>query len=216
MSKSRPRMLRRPPRGGFVGPFLASSLLDVITDAQGAEVADRMARTAGLTSPIAANEPLREGRAAALHRAVHEMHSADAFPILKLAGEAAGRTMLADHLSRRAQKLLRNAPWTVSAWMLSRALSQQAWLFCGSGTFTVADGMRFEIRGNPLIRGQRSTHPICTFHASMFETMYRAIVDPRLVCAETTCEAKGDELCRFAFGLLGEEMPRDSDQLYPP
>ena len=124
--------------------------------------------------------------------------------------------MLAHHLPKRARSLLRSAPWTVPARLPNRAADRHSSLFCGSGTFTVADGMRIEIGGNPLTKGQRETSDPCICLASMFETVYRALADDRIVRAGITCEALADEFCQLALGSPGVGSSRDPAFLFPP
>lgn len=201
MSAAKAWPLKRPGRDGFVGPHMASSLVDAVTDRIGSMGADTLIRSARLQRSPNPDEPIRETRAAALHRTMRDQWAEDADGISRVGGRWAGQVMLDRQLPQRAQALLKSAPWTISAWMLSRAMTQHSWIFAGSGAFSVTDEMRFEIRGNPFIKGETSSRPLCAFHATMFETIYTALVDPRLVCEETTCEAAGDDACRFSFGL---------------
>lgn len=180
---------------------MATALVDAIRERKGEAVAAELLAEAGLPRSPSPDDPVREARAAILHRALRDRWPDEAVELGRTSGRRAGQALLEKQLPKRARSLLSNAPWTISAWMLSRAMTQHAWFFTGSGAFEVADGMRFVIRANPLIRGESADRPICVFHAAMFEALYASLVDRRLICEESTCEAAGDDACRFSFGL---------------
>jgi divinyl protochlorophyllide a 8-vinyl-reductase len=74
-----------------------------------------------------------------------------------------------------------------------------------SGRFKTCGPLAFEIADNPIVRGERSAVPLCHWHAAVFETLYRTLVDPRLRCAEVACCAMGAPACRFE--LTRQEVP---------
>lgn len=201
MSPAKTWPLRRPPRTGYVGPHMVTCLDGVLRSRASERTAQEILSEARLPHSPADAVPVREGSAALYHRITRDRFGAEADVIFDIAGRHAGEVMLAKQLPARAKTLLKSAPWTISAWMLTRAMAQHAWLFAGSGAFEITDEMRFLIVSNPFARGFTSDQPACRFHASMFETIYSALVDPRLVCEETACMANGAKACQFSFGL---------------
>ncbi|KQB95786.1 hypothetical protein AL073_13950 [Loktanella sp. 1ANDIMAR09] len=50
-----------------------------------------------------------------------------------------------------------------------------------------------------IVRGEVSETPLCHWHAAVFETLFRRLVDPRLRCVEESCCAVGAPACRFVL-----------------
>jgi divinyl protochlorophyllide a 8-vinyl-reductase len=88
-------------------------------------------------------------------------------------------------------------PAPLAARALAKAIEKHAWTFCGSGTFRTVSPYCFEIENNPIVRGEISSHPLCHWHAAVFERLYRSLVDPGITCTETRCAAMGGGICRF-------------------
>ena len=66
------------------------------------------------------------------------------------------------------------------------------------GRVLALDNVSFEIRDNPMIRGEVSAEPICHWHASVFERVFQELVAPDCRCHETECCAQpGHKACRF-------------------
>jgi divinyl protochlorophyllide a 8-vinyl-reductase len=82
---------------------------------------------------------------------------------------------------------------------LGKAIARHAWTFAGSGRFRVVAPLVFEIADNPIVRGEVSDVPLCHWHRAVFETLFRALVDDRLRCAEVACCATGNAACRFVL-----------------
>ena len=119
-----------------------------------------------------------------------------------LAWEAGVRTahyIMEHRIPQAAQRVLKALPPVLAAPLLSRAIARHAWTFAGSGRFVREGALRFAIHDNPIVRGETGTTPLCHWHAAVFETLYRGLVDARLRCAETTCCATGHEACRFTL-----------------
>ena len=53
------------------------------------------------------------------------------------------------------------------------------------------------------VQGETSAHPVCVWHAAVFEGLYRALVDDRCRCREVQCGAQAGSggVCRFAMRL---------------
>jgi divinyl protochlorophyllide a 8-vinyl-reductase len=121
---------------------------------------------------------------------------------LEVAREAGLRTadyLLANRIPKPAQALMRGLPAALAARVLLAAISGHAWTFAGSGRFTARAGLPvlLEIRNNPLARGVDAAEPACAFYAATFERLFRTLVRHDAEVVEVSCEACGDDACRF-------------------
>jgi divinyl protochlorophyllide a 8-vinyl-reductase len=154
-------------------------------------------RLAGLDAPPSDKGLMPEHPAARLHRAVRD-HLGPAAPwVLAEAGRATADYILAHRIPRPAQRLLRALPATLAAPLLKSAITRNAWTFAGSGTFSTAPGLVFQIARNPLVKGESADRPLCHWHCAVFERLFRTLVDDRLRAQETGCCACGDPACRI-------------------
>ncbi len=111
--------------------------------------------------------------------------------ILVDAGYRTGEYLLANRIPPFARWLLPRLPRAWATSVLVRAIRAHAWTFAGSGTVSVS---RFpttvlQINANPLAPGG------CPWHAAVFETLFRALVDPSL--SVRGCSCRGGGQCRF-------------------
>jgi divinyl protochlorophyllide a 8-vinyl-reductase len=111
---------------------------------------------------------------------------------LAVAGQRTGAYILAHRIPRAAQAVLRGLPARVAAPLMRRAIRRAAWTFAGSGRCLSDAGegpaglARFTLQANPL------PLPGLPWHAAVFGTIFRALVDPR---AETTVPCAGRAGC---------------------
>ncbi|MEL7258851.1 MAG: hypothetical protein AAFN80_13550, partial [Pseudomonadota bacterium] len=56
---------------------------------------------------------------------------------------------------------------------------KHAWTFAGSGQFECVSPWTYRIEDNPVVRGEISQAPLCTWHAAVFEHLYQVLVHPR-------------------------------------
>lgn len=162
---------------------------------------DSLLSAARITRPPNPGETVREDLVSLLHKAVRtELPAEEAGRVLDLAGQKVGDHVLAHEITKRAQTLLKRAPWHLSVWLLGRAAEQNTWAIFGSGTFDVERNMGFELRNTPLIRGEEAQAPICHFHVGLFSRLLTELADPNLTCREIACQAMGHDACRFAIG----------------
>ena len=201
MVKAPPGYLRRPAGPGHVAPELARDLLAAAEGRLGQPATAALLASAGLGAPPPLTEPLTEDTARALHRALRRAHPAEAPAILATAGRTTAEALIATRLSPRAQTMLSAGPWTISGWLLGRWAAQNGWTFAGSGKLSQTGPLSFEIRANPLIRGETAPVPLCHFHAALFEQLFRRLVDPRLSCREIACAATGAPACAFVLAV---------------
>ncbi len=119
--------------------------------------------------------------------------------VAREAGVATADYLLAHRIPKPVQALLRALPAPLACRVLLAAISRHAWTFAGSGRFEARAGRPalLTIRANPLCRGQRSDHPVCDYYAATFERLFRVLVHRDTRVTELTCEARGDDACRF-------------------
>lgn len=119
--------------------------------------------------------------------------------LLAEAGRLTADELLAHHIPQTVQAALRRLPPALAARGLAQAIKLHGWAFAGAGRVRIS-GWRYlmiEIEGNPLCAGESSDHPICAWHAAMFERLFDAIAPGQLRVVEVGCEARGDSACRF-------------------
>jgi divinyl protochlorophyllide a 8-vinyl-reductase len=142
-----------------------------------------------------------EAECAAVHRMLRQGWPDQAPGLLRLAGQATAEYILAHRIPAPVRRLLRVLPGVLSAPLLTAAIERHAWTFAGSGSFAVTGRrpLTFEIKGNPLIAGESAGHPLCDWHAAVFERLFRSLVWPRATVTEVACTARGADACRFAI-----------------
>lgn len=186
-------------QSGRIGPNAVLQLVPVLDRAAGRDLRIRLMREAGLGDLPDGSEMLDEVAVARLHQAMRTDLPAIAPGLARVAGRRTGDYILVHRIPRGARTLLRLLPARLAAPLLSRAIAAHAWTFAGSGRFRVAAShpLAFEIADNPLVRGERSDHPVCDWHAAVFERLFTRLVDPGLRCREIACCAAGAPACRF-------------------
>ena len=138
-----------------------------------------------------------EDKVAALHQALRHRYPEVAEAVGRSAGKATTDYLLDNRISARAQELISMAPKPVALWLLGQSAKLNARHFGGSGELILRSSTVFELRHNPILRGETAASPVCHYHAAAFERMYKRLVDPGMICREAACEAAGDEMCRF-------------------
>lgn len=194
-----------PGSEGLIGPNAILQLAPVLERAGGRELRDRILALGGVFELPSDAGLMPEGPAARVHQAMRA-ELPDLAP--GLAWEAGRRTalyILANRIPRPAQLVLKALPAPLAARALKSAIERHAWTFAGSGKFTAISPYIFEIEDNPIVAGEVSDHPLCHWHAAVFETLYRELVDPRLRCTETACCATGAPACRFELTRPGAD-----------
>lgn len=147
-----------------------------------------------------------ERKVALLHQLIRESLPQDqAVAVLQDAGRLTADYLLAHRIPRAAQSVLRLLPPALATRSLVPAIRAHAWTFAGSGHFSAHAGTPtvFEICGNPLCAHETADHPVCTWHAAVFERLFGVLVSPHVRVAETACAAQGDPCCRFVADWRG-------------
>ena len=116
------------------------------------------------------------------------------------AGAGTARYIAANRIPKVARVLLRILPRVWAERLLTKAIADHAWTFCGTGVLdTRREGgeIHFLLRNNPL--ADRVTQPPhrCVWHAAVFAELFSLILGRNYYCKEVSCCALGAELCHF-------------------
>jgi divinyl protochlorophyllide a 8-vinyl-reductase len=187
-----------PAAAGRIGPNAVTRLAEALGEGRAAAVFGAAGLAGRLAEPPGRMVP--EAEVIALHRAARALlGEAEAAAAAREAGVLTARYLLAHRIPAPMQRLLRLLPARLAAALLFRAIGRHAWTFAGSGRFRVLPGrpLRFAIEGGPIARAGAADHPVCGYYAATFETLFRALVQPRAQVVETACEAMGAPECAF-------------------
>lgn len=183
---------------GLIGPNAILQLLPILDRLGGPEKRDQLLAEAGIFDLPDGTSMIPEGDAARLHHQLRRAEPEIAPVLAAHAGLETANYILKHRIPTPAQWVLKTLPRAPAARLLSRAIAQHAWTFVGSGRLDVIDPWTFEIRNNPLIRGEHSDHCLCDWHTGVFRQLYQTLVTQRCGCVETCCGAQGAGTpCRF-------------------
>lgn len=112
------------------------------------------------------------------------------------AGTRAADHLLAGHIPRWRQALMRRLPAAAAQRLLQADLRRLAWTFAGDAQVRLASGL-VTIRGNPLCKGVQAAEPGCDFVCALLERLFMVLVHPACRVVETACESCGAPECRF-------------------
>lgn len=186
-------------RGARIGPGSVLQLVPLLDDRLGTAEREKLMRLSGLKELPSTEGLMDEGPAAELHQAVRRLHPRLAASLTREAGVRTGDHILTHRMPTAAMRVLLALPPWLAAPLLANVIEKHAWTFAGSGAFRVRSRhpLVFELRDNPVVRGERAKAPICHWHAAVFERLFTRIVDEHLRCVETHCCAAGAPACRF-------------------
>ena len=142
---------------------------------------------------------IEEAQAARFHQAVRREFPDTANELARHAGAGTAEYIIANRIPAFARAILAILPRPVAENMLCRSIAEHAWTFAGSGIFSVDSQppITFEIIANPIVDGERSSHPICAWHTAVFERLFCRLVGGTYDVVEKQCCACGEEACRF-------------------
>lgn len=174
-------------------------LVPVIGELLGEDAGTLVLASAGVTRLPEADAFCDEAPAAAVHQALRKEFPDMADRITRCAGGRTGDWILATRMPPVAAMTMSRMPAWLASPVLCGLIEKHAWTFAGSGQFRVANRSKpvFELTDNPVVRGEVADHPLCSWHAAVFEHLFRSLVDDGLICVETHCSACGDSVCRF-------------------
>lgn len=186
-------------QGGRIGPNALLQLVPVLEAAGGPALRRDIFALGGVTDLPSGDGLIDEAPVAAVHQALRAQLPDQAPALAWAAGVGTADYILAHRIPAAAQWLLRHLPARLAGPLLVRAIARNAWTFAGSGRFSVVRVWPpvFEIADNPVVRGERADHPICHWHAAVFQRLFQVLVHPEMTCTETDCGAAGAGACRF-------------------
>lgn len=194
------------PNAGRIGPNAITRLAAALPRHVGAAATHALFDSVGLAHHLV--EPpehmVDEAEVRALHQALRQAFAPDvAAAAAREAGRLTAAYLLANRIPHPVQRLLRMLPPRWAARVLLATMRRHGWTFAGSGRVAtgVPRGGRpwLAIRGNPLCRDLVLPAPGCDYYAATLEALFRALVHPRTVAHEVSCEAAGAAECRFEF-----------------
>lgn len=188
---------------GQIGPNAIIQTLGAVRALHGAERAEALCRQAGHSEYIAHTPTamVDERDFNDLARALFQSYPREqAAAVLRRSGEQTGRYILQRRIPRPLALLLPRLPRRLALRVLLPAIRAHAWTFAGSGRFSFSLGRptTLRLRGCVACRGIQAAQPICSYYVGAFETLLRALVDPRTQIHEHTCAAMGAQECVFA------------------
>lgn len=189
--------------GARIGPNAILQLLPVVADRLGVDRVAPLMAAADLAREPDGASMVPEADCVRLHRVVRSSEPTLSPRLLAEAGRRTGDYILAHRIPKPAQALMRFLPAGLAARLLARAITRHASTFAGSGRFRAVTPWQFEIAQNPFVLGEAADHPLCDWHAAVFERLYRALVDERCRCREDVCGAQEGSggICRFSIWL---------------
>lgn len=181
-----------------IGPNALLQLLPVLDSSLGPTARTALFYGAGVAVPPPDAGMWPEAEVAHLHHALVQTHPALAPELLRQAGLATAKYILANRIPGPAKRLIRALPAALGARLLTMAIAKHAWTFAGSGRFSVENHrpLTVTITRNPLACGAQSA-PSCHWHVAVFQRLYATLVWPATTVIETACCACGDAACRF-------------------
>jgi divinyl protochlorophyllide a 8-vinyl-reductase len=186
---------------GQIGPNAVLQLLPLLDRAGGTDWRDMLMVRAGLDVLPDGSGMIPEVPVARLHQALRRDRPDLAAQLGWQAGLATGDYILTHRIPRAVQMFFKLLPWRLSARLLSQAIARNAWTFAGSGQFLVITPLVFDLRSNPLVRGEVADQPLCDWHRGVFTRLFQILVHPHLTCHEPRCCATGHAACRFEMRL---------------
>jgi divinyl protochlorophyllide a 8-vinyl-reductase len=185
-----------------IGPNAITRVADALEHQRGRPVATEVFALAGLSGYLLdpPSEMVDEEEARRLHAILRSMlGDGAAGAVSREAGVATAEYLLAHRIPKPVQGLLRALPAPLACRVLLATIRRHAWTFAGSGRFEASAGRPalLTIRDNPLCRGLTSEVPVCDYYAATFEHLFRELVHPATCVTELSCEARGDDACRF-------------------
>lgn len=189
---------------GKIGPNAIIRVIEALNGVEPPQVVQRIFRDARLDRyiDVPPTDMVDEQDVVRLHSVLHlDLGDKRARSVGWQAGTLTADYLLRHRIPRPAQILLRGCPAFLASRLLAKAITQNAWTFVGTGTFSAHHGRPtlFTIRNCPISRGQHSQEPYCDFYAATFERLYRRLVHKNARVVEVACQAQGAPACVFAI-----------------
>lgn len=181
-----------------IGPNAILQLEVPVEATLGKGAMDRLLGAAQVSRP-SGEGMIDEGDVARVHQILRQMYPSDAPRIARAAGMRTAAYIARRRIPAAARAALRRLPDRIGARLLSGAIVNHAWTFCGSGRLHLQRGRthRFVLHDNPIWSGFRASAPLCDWHRAVFEELYSELLQYPYRVTETTCCAMGAPACTF-------------------
>lgn len=143
---------------------------------------------------------IEEDDVARVHHTLWQLFPDRAEAVSERAGQATAEYIRQNRIPRLARMALRIMPAPIGERMLTKAINDHAWTFCGSGalgTSRADGGVHFMIRDNPLADVQAQPQHPCYWHSAVFAGLFSRVLGKRYYCQEISCRAMGGDVCHF-------------------
>lgn len=134
---------------------------------------------------------------AALVTALTEALGMDvAHDILERSGQLTAAYLLVHRIPRPFQHLLRLVPRRVAFWLLLTAISQHAWTFVGSGTFTFAVGRETRLT---VVSSITPAEAVSGFYGGTLQHLVHSLIDAHADTQTVTAPMGEQAACTYLF-----------------
>ncbi len=191
--------LFEPQTESLIGPNAILQLQAPVDEILGQGVLAQILDLCRVSMPTG-DRMIAEEEAARVHHTLWQLFPDRAQAVSERAGHGTARYIRKNRIPRLARVALRVLPAAIAERMLTRAIEDHAWTFCGSGalgTMREDGAIHFVIRDNPL--ADRQAHPPhpCHWHQAVFAQLFSRLLGKTYYCREVSCCAMGAEVCHF-------------------
>ena len=188
-------------RAGLIGPNTILQLRDPVARALGPDVLAQVLHLCNIDMP-SGDTMIPQEDAALVHRTLHRLFPERSRDIAVAAGVATAHYICAHRIPRAARAMLRVLPSGLSERVLTRAVLQHAWTFCGTGHVSArcrAGTTEFALAANPMVDPGSHTALQCHWHVAVFAELYTALIGSPYAAEETHCCGAGAPACRIVI-----------------
>jgi len=137
-----------------------------------------------------------------VHHTLWQLFPDRAQAVSERAGLATADYIRKNRIPRVVRIALRMMPAHMAERMLTKAIENHAWTFCGSGALRTnrEDGsIHFLLRDNPLADVDAHPQHPCHWHSAVFERLFTSVLGKPYYCQEVSCCAMGGDTCHFVM-----------------
>jgi divinyl protochlorophyllide a 8-vinyl-reductase len=184
---------------GRIGPNAILQLQEPMDQMLGRGVMSEVLSMCGVPMP-SGRDMIPETDVERVHHRIWQLFPEQAQVLSEQAGAQTARYIRKNRIPRPARMLLGLLPRGVGERLLTKAIADHAWTFCGSGRLSVMveEGeIHFVICDNPLAdRHGYPQHP-CHWHTAVFAGLFSSVLGRDYHCREESCSGCGGDHCRF-------------------
>lgn len=188
-----------PETDALIGPNAILQLQAPVQEILGQDVLAQVLDLCRVPLPTG-DRMISEQDVARVHHTLWQLFPDLAEAVSERAGQATADYIRQNRIPRVARLALRVMPAHMAEGMLTKAIADHAWTFCGSGALETRreEGrIHFLIRDNPL--ADRHAHPqhACHWHSAVFAGLFSRLLGKHYDCREVSCGAMGGDVCHF-------------------